>query len=391
MAKLEITYVDLGQGDCTLVKFPDGKTMLVDCGTTQGGFSTDVQKAREDRDKLTLEKKKYIDQQRKAKTTKEKDDLDLEIKEASRKERNAQLEYGKAKNAQLKLDVESLLESVDKFVNASKKIDYLIMTHHDDDHYNKLVKLLDSGISFGEILYSGPIKKYSAISQNFKDVPPNINQYKSVTVNGVTAANQTLMEAATYAAPICETDKYQVYHDPANDVMVDILASNVQTDPSDLGKSMNLDNFHYAPSDINGRSVVVRVRFKLDIILILGDATLATEKFLVAKHGAALKAETMRVGHHGSDSSSSQALIDNVKPKLAIVSVATTNTYGLPRQNIIDRYINYFTVNHSPEVDEHLISSYTGKDTGYTEREIKQAIWPTWSLAENTIEYDGAG
>ena len=45
----------------------------------------------------------------------------------------------------------------------------------------------------------------------------------------------------------------------------------------------------------------------------------------------------LKVGHHGSDTSSSQEFLNEVKPQIAIISVGKGNTYGHPKQTTIDK------------------------------------------------------
>jgi competence protein ComEC len=82
--------------------------------------------------------------------------------------------------------------------------------------------------------------------------------------------------------------------------------------------------------DPNDASTVVvaevgRVRF-----LLTGDAELAEEEWLLEHHRDALAADVLKVGHHGSRTSSDSGFIAAIAPRLALISVGTANMYGHP-------------------------------------------------------------
>jgi len=73
-------------------------------------------------------------------------------------------------------------------------------------------------------------------------------------------------------------------------------------------------------------------------VLLTGESESAAEQALLEKHAAVLRAEIIVVPHHGSDTSSTTALIAAAEPQLAIISAGFGNRYGLPDQAVIDRY-----------------------------------------------------
>ena len=83
-------------------------------------------------------------------------------------------------------------------------------------------------------------------------------------------------------------------------------------------------------TDPNLASVVALVRFGDVRMLFMGDAERPEEEWLLAHDSAALRADILKVGHHGSKTSSSAAFIDAVNPRVALVSVGVGNTYHLP-------------------------------------------------------------
>ncbi len=86
-----------------------------------------------------------------------------------------------------------------------------------------------------------------------------------------------------------------------------------------------------AQRDANETSVVVRVEYGRTRLLLTGDAERDEEAWLLAHYRPdELAADVLKLGHHGSRTSSSPALLDAVAPRLAIASVGAGNRYGHP-------------------------------------------------------------
>jgi len=95
-----------------------------------------------------------------------------------------------------------------------------------------------------------------------------------------------------------------------------------------------------SPRD-NNRSCVVQITTENDQILLTGDIERQVETHLVkffASNDDNLRADILLVPHHGSRSSSSQAFVQAVKPKYALISAGYRNRYGLPKDDVLGRY-----------------------------------------------------
>ncbi len=84
----------------------------------------------------------------------------------------------------------------------------------------------------------------------------------------------------------------------------------------------------------NEASVIVLVRFGAVRMLLMGDAEHGEEQWLLA-HEDSLRADVLKVGHHGSSTSSTEPFLDAVLPRLALVSVGAGNSYGHPSAAIM--------------------------------------------------------
>lgn len=90
-------------------------------------------------------------------------------------------------------------------------------------------------------------------------------------------------------------------------------------------------------ADPNEASTIVRARYGDVRLLLTGDAERGEESWLLERDPTALRAEILKVGHHGSNTSSTSAFIDAVRPRIALVSVGAANTYGHPSPDVMRR------------------------------------------------------
>jgi competence protein ComEC len=88
----------------------------------------------------------------------------------------------------------------------------------------------------------------------------------------------------------------------------------------------------------NNHSCVLRISSASGSVLFTGDIEKTVEDQLLQKYPEQLAADILIVPHHGSNTSSSQAFISAVKPKLALISVGYKNRYRLPSALVTDRY-----------------------------------------------------
>ncbi len=86
----------------------------------------------------------------------------------------------------------------------------------------------------------------------------------------------------------------------------------------------------------NNNSVVIRLSHGAVDFLLTGDAEWEVENTLLST-GGDLSADVLKVGHHGSNTSSYGAFLDAVQPEVAVISVGADNTYGHPSQVVLDR------------------------------------------------------
>ena len=88
--------------------------------------------------------------------------------------------------------------------------------------------------------------------------------------------------------------------------------------------------------DANNYSIVIKVEYKNTSFLFTGDAEDVSEKEMLS-NGLDLKADVLKVGHHGSRSSSTDEFLNAVNPEYAVISVGKDNDYGHPNVETLDK------------------------------------------------------
>lgn len=182
------------------------------------------------------------------------------------------------------------------------KIDYVIISHFDFDHIGGLLYVMDK-MKVKNVI----ISKQPEESVNYDDFIKIIKNKK---------INLIIVNAG---------DRLRI----SNDVYFDILWPN-----SDEFISENA---------LNNNSVVCKLNYKSFSILFTGDIEEIAEKRILEKYKnnlSFLKADILKIAHHGSKTSTTQEFLDAVKPKKALIGVGKNNKFGHPSNIVIERLEN---------------------------------------------------
>jgi competence protein ComEC len=226
-ALMTVTFLDVGQGDATVLRTPNGSVLLVDCG----GRAVDDDQGR-----------------------------------------RVVLPYLRSQGI--------------------NRIDALVLTHPDEDHTGGALSVL-AAMPVGRLLVSrleSPSGGYARILEDARrrSIPV------SLLVRGMKLASR-------------------------DGVVADVLNPPPNSTTSE-----------------NDASIVLTIRFGENSLLLLADAEAATEEEM-RRSCSALRADVLKLGHHGSITSSSEPLLDVVRPAAAIVSAGPRNPFGHPHPIVLKR------------------------------------------------------
>jgi len=177
-------------------------------------------------------------------------------------------------------------------------IDIATISHPDSDHFAGYIDILDR-YDVGAFLYNGR--------------------------NGDSAAWRTLME------------KIAAKHIP----LITLAAGdNIQYEKNVIN-ILSPDDAFVGSAETNDTSLVEMVRVPADggrdfRTLLTGDAPSNIEAYLM-KNGANLRADVLKVAHHGSKYASENTFLRAVDPKVAVIGVGAKNVYGHPSKDVLAR------------------------------------------------------
>lgn len=115
-------------------------------------------------------------------------------------------------------------------------------------------------------------------------------------------------------------------------------------------------------TDLNDSSIVLRMQYGNTSYLFTGDATSKVEKIILDKN---IASDVLKVGHHGSQYSSTAQFLKKVNPKYAIIQVGKDNTYGHPRSVTISKLEKLGTKVYRTDEDGTIILNSDGKGISF--------------------------
>ena len=205
-------------------------------------------------------------------------------------------------------------KSITEYINnlGYQKIDYLVATHPHADHIGSMAYVVKHN-DIGEIY----MPKVATTTKTYENLLNAISD-KGLKVKSAKAGMNIVDD---------------------NDFSINILAPvTIEED------------------DLNNCSIILKMNYKSDSFLFLGDA----EKKELETVTADMSAEVLKVGHHGSRTSTTKALLEEVNPKYAVISLGKNNSYGHPHKSTLKLLDEFGVETYRTDEDGTIVISTEG-------------------------------
>lgn len=201
-----------------------------------------------------------------------------------------------------------------------RSLDAIILSHPHADHLDGLVEV---------------VKRYDVGTVIESGVSHSIPEY---------AEWHNLLREKNVPVVIAEAGQHI---DAGGGVVLDILSP--------------FENFEGAsPKNVHDATVVTRLVYASTSVLLMGDAEEKLEyRFLYS--GTLIDSDILKVGHHGSKTSTSEEFLQAVSPDAAIIQVGRKNRYGHPKQEVLDRLATFNSRVFRTDLDGDILLQSDGK------------------------------
>ncbi|MBQ9267312.1 MAG: MBL fold metallo-hydrolase [Clostridia bacterium] len=211
------------------------------------------------------------------------------------------------------------------------KIDVLVATHPHEDHMGSMYKIIE--MFDVKDLYSNSILPESQQTGYYKRFVSALEESDTHLITPTTLSEEEIKaKVEAYNQGLPEEEK--VVYNPNDYIRVgdEIPFGNAKV----TMLAPNASKY----SDTNDYSIVLMVEFEGVKLLLTGDAGKLSEKEMLkyaAENDFDLKADILKVGHHGSRTANTEEFIAKVQPSHSIMMVGKDNSYGLPDEDVIER------------------------------------------------------
>ena len=152
------------------------------------------------------------------------------------------------------------------------------------------------------------------------------------------------------------------------DVLDALLKKQKAFDTPKIGDKFKLNDLEFEvlylgtdKSDLNDTSIVLKLTYKNTTYLFMGDATSKVEKILI-NEGKDLSSDVLKVGHHGSQYSSTATFLKKVNPSYAVIQVGQDNEYDHPKQVTLDKLNKLNTLTYRTDEQGTIILTSDGEN-----------------------------
>lgn len=240
--------------------------------------------------------------------------------------------------------------------------DYLLLTHSDSDHSGGMVEICKNFV-INKIYRPYIYSKYSNDTINFDETNGN-------------STNKYIVTTLTYYESIMAfNNEFDENGNKTEVVFTDLSTVN------SIHKISGADYYFqfYAPvsnyitssagSIANDYSPIMVLNYNQKSIMFTGDASITSENLAMAKYNLP-DVDVLKVGHHGSHTSTGTEFLAQIKPEYAIICVGEGNSYDHPRPEVLNRLSYVGAQIYRTDVNKNIILNITSD---------------TYSLSEDTV------
>lgn len=323
--ELQVHFMDVGQGDSILILFPDGKDMLIDCANYNNASAY----------------------------------------------RTETLAY------------------MDNYVTDGQ-LDYLMLTHCDGDHVyfmDEVLEKYDVDTVFMPNVLAEPSGTQSSDRLQAEIDALDQNKVGMFTDEDTVDSNAY---AEFFIAALSEPECEIVLNvDPDEDTNSIVITDGTKLSDDTYDGATYMLTFYcpteeyYATTDLssaeerNAISPIGILEYNDVRIVLTGDSNEINEPTFVDRIGGSLDCDVLKVGHHGSETSSTEEFLDAINCEYAVISCnADGNTFSHPRQVTLDRLIADDMTIYRTDNNGNIVLSVdeNGEMTFTTEREADQSV-----------------
>ena len=259
--------------------------------------------------------------------------------------------------------------------NGVQQLDYFIGTHPHPDHLGaadevmkgtKVLNVIDNGLP--------PTIPAGMVAEPKKTTPVQGRRTPAKTARPDKTASITKFYDDYKAAIAASGANYQ---NAAQGQQIDLGGGARLTILAPTEPYFTRDYMKAGGNEANANSIVMRLDYGEFSMLLSGDAETQTEHRLLTKD-LYLRANILKIAHHGSKYATAADFLERVKPSVAIISVGEWNRYGHPAQAVLDRLKALDVKLYRTDLQGEITITTRGRENDYSVKTAKEATEDLW-------------
>lgn len=253
---------------------------------------------------------------------------------------------------------EKVISEIQKFKSMfDRRLDVLLATHADADHIGSMKKVIEK-FQYQIFAHSG----LSSDTKLYADMMRMLDSKDAKKIILTAGMSIVLDEKNNIRFDVLFPDfDYQIeaYQECIKKEKNKFENSNIKNSKKAKSQKVTKDVcIKYLSTETNLNSVVGKLSHGSTSFMLTGDAPMEVERFIIEKYknhnssGKLLQSDVLKLGHHGSKTSTSPEFLSSVAPDFAVVSAGKDNRYGHPHKKVLDNLDAYKKTSLDPAFAE---------------------------------------